>query len=231
MKSVTPQHSNILTGLVTVNKELGSMIFHQMPNISGQFVAKIELHNKDAAARILRYIENHPGSPRIMMAHFQMGRHLYRLKDYSGAAKWFDKVTRQDLVDDQLAEFYFKKGYCAYMTENFVLASRMFYELVDKPKSDFYEPALYYYSHLEYEKKNYQTALQGFEKLTESKVFGKLMPYYIAQIYFLQQRYKDVIDYVPQHIDNVVDERVPELKRTVGESHFRLENFDSAVHI
>ena len=193
-------------------------------------ICAIELHNKDAAARILRYIENHPGSPRIMMAHFQMGRHLYRLKNYSAAAKWFDKVTRQDLVEDQLAEFYFKKGYCAYMTENYVLANRMFYELVDKPKSDFYEPALYYYSHLEYEKKNYQTALQGFERLTESQVFGKYMPYYISQIYFLQKRYQEVIDYVPQQIDKVDDERVPELKRTIGESYFRLEKFDSAVH-
>ena len=116
------------------------------------------------------------------------------------------------------------------MTENYVLANRMFYELVDKPKSDFYEPALYYYSHLEYEKKNYQTALQGFERLTESQVFGKYMPYYISQIYFLQKRYQEVIDYVPQQIDKVDDERVPELKRTIGESYFRLEKFDSAVH-
>ncbi len=193
-------------------------------------ICAIELHNKDAAARILRYIENHPGSPRIMMAHFQMGRHLYRLKDYTSAAKWFDKVTRQDLTRDQLSEFFFKKGYCAYMTQNMVLANRMFYELLDMPKSDFYEPALYYYSHLEYEMKNYQTALQGFEKLTQSQAFGSLMPYYIAQVYFLQRRFQNVIDFVPQHISKVVPARVPEMKRIVGESHFRLEKWDSAVH-
>jgi tetratricopeptide (TPR) repeat protein len=193
-------------------------------------ICAIELHNKDAAARILRYIENHPGSPRIMMAHFQMGRHLYRLKDYTGASKWFDKVTRQDLTRDQLSEFFFKKGYCAYMSQNMVVANRMFYELLDMPKSDFYEPALYYYSHLEYEKKNYQTALQGFEKLTTSQAFGSLMPYYIAQVYFLQRRFQNVINYVPQHISKVVPARVPEMKRIVGESHFRLEKYDSAIH-
>lgn len=190
----------------------------------------IELYNKDAAARIVRYIERHPGSPRIMMAHFQMGRHLFRIKEFKQAARWFDKVTRHDLVNEQLAEFFFKKGYCAYMTENFVLSSQMFYELLDMPNSDFFEPALYFYSHLEYEKKNYQTALQGFEKLTTSKAFGSLMPYYIAQIYFLQNRYQNVIDYVPEHINRVVPTRVAEMQRIVGEAFFRLEKYDSAIH-
>ena len=192
-------------------------------------ICAIETHCKDAASRVLQFIENHPGSPRQMMAHFQMGRHLYRLKDYVSAAKWFDKVTRQDLTRDQLSEFFFKKGYCAYMTMNYELANRMFYELLDMPKSDFYEAALYYYSHLEYEKKNYQTALLGFEKLSKSQAFGSLTPYYIAQIYFLQKRYDNVVEYVPQHFDQVVPARSAEMKRILGDAHFKTEKYDSAA--
>lgn len=189
----------------------------------------LETHSKDATSRILQFIQNNPGNPRLMMAHFQMGRHLYRLKDYPSAAKWFDKVTRQDLTQAQLGEFFFKKGYCAYMTADLDLASRMFYELLDMPKSDFYDPALYYYSHLEYKKGNYQTALQGFEKLVDSKAFKTLTPYYIAQIYFLQKRFDNVIEYVPQYVDKVVPGRVSEMKRILGEAHFRTKNYDSAA--
>ncbi len=189
----------------------------------------IELHNADAEERILRFVENHPGNVRIIMAYFHRGRHLYRLKNYTEAARWFDKVSRQDLTRDQLSEFYFKKGYCAYITQNFKLASLMFYELLDLPNTDYYEPGLYYYSHMEYEKKNYQTALQGFEKLADSRAFGSLTPYYIAQIYFLQQRFDKAIEYIPRYLDKVVPARKAEMLKIMGNSYFRLQNYDSAI--
>jgi len=150
-------------------------------------ICALELHNKDSGSKIARFIENHPGNPRIFMAHFQMGRYYYSRKDYKSANKSFSNVTKQDLNSDQLAEFYFKKGYCAYMANDKELAGRMFYELLDMERSEYYESALYFYSHLEYEKKKYQTAVQGFEKLIDSKNFRSIAPYYIAQIYFLQQ--------------------------------------------
>lgn len=189
----------------------------------------IELHNKDAGARILKYIENHPGSPRITAAYFHMGRHLYRLKDYTGAAQWFDKVSRHDLTKDQLAEFFFKKGYCFFVAQNLYKAELMFYELLDMSDSEYYEPGLYYYSHIQYEKKNYQTALQGFEKLITSRAFGMLSPYYIAQIYFLQQKFEQVIEFIPKYLDKVVPARVAELNKIMGNAYFKLQNYDSAL--
>ena len=193
-------------------------------------ICALELQNKDAGSRIMRFIENHPGHPRIFMAHFQMGKYFYTKKDYKNANTWFSKVTKQDLTPDQLAEFYFKKGFCAYQSRDRELASRMFYELLDMEKSEYYESALYFYSHLEYEKKNYQTAVQGFEKLIDSKAFRSIVPYYIAQIYYLQQRYESVILYVPKYISTTVPERVAEMKRILGDSYFRVQKYDSAAH-
>lgn len=192
-------------------------------------ICALELDNQDAGARISRFIENHPGNPRILMAHFQMGRYYYKKQEYTLADKWFNKVTRRDLNSDQLAEFFFKKGYCAYMTDNKELAERMFYELLDFPKSEFYDPGVYFYAHLEYEKQNYQTALEGFEKLAESETFQPITPYYIAQIYFMQQRYENAIDYISQWVSKVSPTKIAEMKRILGESYFRLENYDSAA--
>lgn len=192
-------------------------------------ICAIELHSRDAGARVAAFINGNPGSPRIMAARFQMGRHMYRQKRYPEAMAWFDRVARQDLTPAELQEYYFKKGYCAYSTGRHEVANNMFYEIIDHPGGEYHEPALYLYSHMAYEKKNHQTALEGFEKLETSKRYGELVPYYIAQIYFMQGRYEEVLRYIPAKLANVEPSRRDEMRRIVGDAHFRAGQYDSAA--
>ncbi|HPI71715.1 MAG TPA: tetratricopeptide repeat protein, partial [Tenuifilaceae bacterium] len=90
-------------------------------------------------------------------------------------------------------------------------------------------PATYYYSHIAYEQKNYATALRGFEKLSTDETFSSFVPYYISQIYYLQREFEKVIAYAPPILESASPRRTPEIARLIGESYYRLKQYDEAV--
>ncbi|MEZ4890464.1 MAG: hypothetical protein R2779_07890 [Crocinitomicaceae bacterium] len=82
--------------------------------------------------------------------------------------------------------------------DNLKQARNNFAEVKDGD-SQYAVPALYYFSHISYTEKSYQTALDGFLKLENGPGFGKVVPYYILQIYYLQGKYEQVAEYTLQN--------------------------------
>ena len=56
-------------------------------------------------------------------------------------------------------------------------------------------------------------ALSYFERLHDSKVFKSIVPYYISQIYFSQNEFTKLINYLSPIIDNVIPSRSVEMNR------------------
>ena len=95
-----------------------------------------------------------------------------------------------------MSELYFKRGYSYFATKNNEKAKPDFYEIKDVDNK-YAHPANYYYSHIAYQEKNYETALTGFTRLLNSETFSTVVPYYITQIYFIQGKYTDVVRNAP----------------------------------
>ena len=147
----------------------------------------LELFNKDAELLLKNFIAEHPESPRTQTAYFQLGKYNYRKKLYSKALDWFAKVDVYDLNNEELSEFYFKRGYSFFENDSMAQAKKDFFEIKDIDNK-YAAPATYYFGHISYVEKNYQTALLHFQKLKKNESFGSIVPYYIAQIFFLQQK-------------------------------------------
>ncbi len=186
----------------------------------------MELFHKDAEIRLKQFLVAHPESPKCRKVKFQLGRYNYRKKNYDDAIVWFRQVEIYDLQKEELAEFYFKRGYSHYELGHIDSAKTDFYEIKDIDAK--YSPAAgYYYAHISYMQGNYETALQGFQKIAGSEIFGPVVPYYIAQIYFLQQRYAEVISYAPPLLDSA--KRAPEIAHLIGASYYRTGRYKDAV--
>lgn len=188
----------------------------------------LELFNKDADYLLRNFISDHPESPKVRVAYFQLGKYHYRRKKWEKAIEYFEQVDRLDLTTDEVEEYHFKLGYSYFETENFEQAKAHFYE-IKNGEGDYRNPALYYYSHLAYENGDYQAALQGFLELQGDEVFGSVVPYYISQIYYLQGKYQEVIDYAPPLLSAGGTQRSDEIARIIGESHYRLNQFEEAI--
>ena len=125
----------------------------------------IQLFNEDAEILLTKYIAENSQSPRINDASYELAKFEYGKKKYHDAVRWFKKVDKNNLSHDDQAEYYFKSGYSYYMTADTVNARLAFFEIKDID-TKYTSPALYYYSHIAYDSKNYETALEGFRRLT-----------------------------------------------------------------
>ena len=157
-------------------------------------VCAMELFHKDAEFLLKKFIKDHPESFHVKSVCFYLGKYNYRKKNYKDAIEWFNQVEVYDLNETEKAEFHFKRGYSYLERDSAEKAKNDFVDIKDEAGK--YEvPATYYYSHILYGEKKYETALIGFQKLEKDPVFGTVVPYYISQILYLQHKFEEVITY------------------------------------
>lgn len=189
----------------------------------------IELFHKDGEWRMKEFIERHPESNKVKWGYFYLGKSNFRKKKYEESIQFLEKVDIYDLSKDNLAELYFKRGYSYFVTKNFEKSKTDLFEIKDVDNK-YAHPANYYYSHILYQEKKYETALQGFNRLLNNETFGSVVPYYITQIYFIQGKFSEVVKNAPALLDDSTHvQKEGEINRMIGESYFNLKDFTNAL--
>ena len=188
----------------------------------------VELFNNDAEFLLSHFLVEFPESPRIKELYFVMGNFQYRKKRYSKAIKWYKQVDQFELLDLQKEEYLFKVGYSYFMRKKMELASENFLKIKDG-EGKYAVPAKYFYAHIAFADKKYETALKNFKALEDDDLFGPIVPYYIIQIYYYQDNNEEIISYAPMLLDSTSTRRVPEISRILGEAYYKTERFAQAV--
>ena len=183
-----------------------------------------ELENGDAEYLFEQFVQEHPESNKKAYAYFHLGDMQMNRKKYKQALRKFANVAERKLDEETWQAFMFKKGYCHFMAEEYDVANQYFYDLKDID-GKYYDVSNYYYSHIQYQKENYETALEGFERLAEVKAFKKVVPFYIAQIYYLKGDYDAAIAYALPMVKEGTKKRQADMSRIVGESYFGKKNY------
>ncbi|NQY68208.1 MAG: tetratricopeptide repeat protein [Flavobacteriales bacterium] len=191
-------------------------------------ICAYELFNRDGEQLLLEFRNSHPENPDIQYVNFVLGSLKYRNRKFKEALAWFEKVDIFRLTNDQIAECHFKKGYSNLKLRKNDDAKASFFEI--KNSDTKYTPlAIYYYGHLSYEDKKYETALIEFRKLAADKNFGKIVPYYITQIYYLQEKFDEVLTYAPALLDTAKPRRSADISRLIADSYYKQSNFKEAT--
>lgn len=217
---------DVFDGIVATSRNQNDLIVTDAEYYAA--LCAMELFHKDAEIRLTNFLSHHPESPRCRMVHFQLGRYNYRKKDWDESLNWFRQVEIYDLTEEELSEFYFKRGYAHYQLGHIDSAKKDFFE-IREIKSKYSPAANYYYSHIAYTEGNYETALQGFLKLQEDPMFGSVTPWYIAQIYYLQGKYNEVISFAPPLLDSADTKRKAEIAHLIGASYYRTSRYREAI--
>lgn len=197
-----------------------------------QGVCALYLFHKDAEYELEKFVADHPDSRWVERAYLELATYNFKRKRYGKALEWFAFVDPLSLNEKERIAFYYRRGQSRLEQGDTPGAKADFYEVKDKD-SEFRKAALYYYSHIAYEENNYQTALDGFNELSSDPGFAPLVPYYITQIYYKQERYDEVMTYAQPLLDEGqvgATKRIPEIARLVGDAHYRREDFVKALH-
>jgi TolA-binding protein len=191
-------------------------------------ISSLMVFNPDAEHRMVKYIQTNPGSPRINEARLSLADYFYQNRNYRRAAFYYETVNRQELTGEKLAEYFFRHGYSLYATGDRPRALLMFSEIKDID-TEYTAPAVYYFSHIAYEQNNYQTALDGFTRLRHDETFGSVVPFYIAQILYLNKDYDGILSIAPDLLESSPKERTIELYRFIGDAYYNKEMFREAI--
>jgi TolA-binding protein len=188
----------------------------------------LQLGNDDAESMFLRFIKEHPENPLAKLAYFQIGKFYFKQDKYTDALRWFNKVDAGDLSGSENTEYKFRKGYAYFAINDYKNAQLLFAEVKAK-HSAFTEDATYYFAYITYLNKDYHLALVNFERLKNSKKYENSYPYYITAVYFLDNRYNDVLSYSIPIINSTHQQHETEMLRIIAASYFALADYDNAV--
>ncbi|MDP4266568.1 MAG: tetratricopeptide repeat protein [Bacteroidota bacterium] len=191
-------------------------------------ICSAELFNEDAEYQLTEFIRNNPGSYYTKNCYFQLGRVQHRKKRYRQVIESFKNVDIYSLNNDELAEYYFKLGHSYFNLKDYGKAKKAFYEIKDV-NTRYSSQARYFYAHISYVDKNYEVALQDFLKLINDENFSSVVPYYIAQIYYLLEKYDELLEYAPTLLDSTHTKRTPEIARLVGEAYYKTGKYKNAI--
>jgi len=188
----------------------------------------LELENDDAQSMFLRFIKEHPENPFVKLAYYQIGRTYSKNEQFKEAIVWFDKITADDLNGEENIEYKFRKGYAYFETNDYKQAQELFSEVKGR-RSQFTDDATYYFAYIAYMNKDYHLALANFQRLKNSKKYEASYPYYITAVYFLDNRYDDVISYAVPILNNTHQQNEKEMLRLIAASYFAKAKYPEAA--
>lgn len=192
-------------------------------------ISSVRLFHGDAANRLLAFIDKHPENFHVGAVQLELFRHYFNGKRWPDALAWGSKVDAASLGDADRTEFTFKKGYALFMDGQADRAQVEFAKVKDGGGL-YGPPATYYNAHINYVKRNYAEALEGFEKLKDDAGFGRVVPYYIAQIKFLQGHYDALLEYTKPLLDSPDGAKhTGDINRLAGEAYYRTGQYKEAL--
>jgi TolA-binding protein len=188
----------------------------------------LKLYHKDTEHLMSNFVKQRPESKWVLRAYYELAGYNFQRKKYADALEFYKKVNEIDLEENEIVEYRFKKGYSYYKEGKTDEASSLFF-LVKDSESDYSIPAKYYYAHIAYERGNYQMALESFEKLGNDPTFGRVVPFYIAQIYFMQKRYDELLTYAPAILDTAKAQKADDIAKIIGVAYYQKEMYAEAI--
>ncbi len=187
----------------------------------------VELGSPDAAAALLEFERNHPGSTYLNDVRFALGSFHCANGNLEQAGEWFRQTDRSALSASRREQYDFRCGYIAFVEGNY---AEMYEHLNRIPSnSELADHALYYQSYVDYAEGRNGRARQGFEQLLHSEAYADVAPYYLLQLAFQEGNYRYVVENGEELAAQASDERRTEIERIIAESWFRLENYNAAI--
>lgn len=192
-------------------------------------VCALELFQANAEKLLIDFVySNAYDNADRRMAYYHLGRLYFREREYNDAIEWLKKVEQSDLTGTEKDEYKFLLAYCYFFSKDFDQAYTLFKAIKDK-SNKYYYPANYYYGYIAFTKGKHDEALKSFDRVRESQVYERILPFYISQIHFRKGDYDAVIAELEPIIEDKRLSYHPELNLTLGQAYFEKGNYEKAL--
>lgn len=189
----------------------------------------LNLGHSDGEKRIEDFVGNNPSHPRSATAYYDLANFFYVEKSYSKAISYYKKVNFQALGLDQQLQGRFKFGYSYFNLKKLPEALEQF-NFVKIQNSSYTPAASYYAGFIEYSNADYDAALVDLKRAELNPAYAGIVPYLIANVYYKQRKYDDLINYanVLKTRTNIVE--MDEIAALVADSYYFKSDFKRAAN-
>lgn len=188
-----------------------------------------ETASPEAEKDLQFFADNFKGHPKTNNAYFHLGDIAFGKANYNDALAFFDKVDENSLTGKDVAEFQYKRAFANFALKKFGPARSYFNAIAADKKHPYNEEGYYYAGLSSYYLKDYNAAYKSFQQLEVSKKYGKIVPYYITSIKFINKDYKGVVEYGEAKLKENVSYQ-NEMMHLVGSSYYELKDYDKALY-
>ena len=191
-------------------------------------VSALYLGNADAAAKVIRFINDNPSSLWTGHANFLYANTLFADKKYKEALEIYSATDVSMLTSTEAQQLQFNSAYAYFQMGNLDKAAPLFRGLVLN-EGKYQDAARYYYAHIQYNNGKNDEALENFRKLVDHPEYGKVVPVYIMQINYRNGDYNSVIDDGDRMAQKVDKKRKGEMMLMVGDAYFNKKDYAKAL--
>lgn len=188
----------------------------------------LNLNHTDGEKLIDQYITHFPSSPKAATAYYDLALFFYNDNKFSKASQYFRKVDFPALTQNQQSEGHFKWGYSYFNQKQLDQALEQF-NFVKNQSNAFSPAANYYAGFIEYSKGLYAEALTDLKKAESNPSYAAIVPYLIANVYYKQKRYDDLLSYTASLKDKGGLQNTKEISMLAAEAHYFKGDYQQAA--
>jgi len=199
--------------------------------ISYYTIASALMQNEDRAEQeALDYITLTKNNARVEMMSFQLAEFYFRQQRFSDAVALYEKANISNLNNREIADMKFHQGYSYFTLQQFANAKPLLDAIRQMKDDPNYIDANYYYGFIAFRDRNYNDALQSFKVVENEPNYESIVPYYIAQIYYVQGRKDEALKYAEDKIKQGKSQYYDlELKQLLGHANFEKKDYVKAA--
>ena len=192
-------------------------------------VCRLKLQLPVAEEEAKHYIDWINNEPRLELMSYHLGKFYFTKNDFTNAVKYYEQASLDNLSNEEIADAKFEKAYCYFNLKRFAEAKPLFNEIHQLPENKYYIPANYYYGFISYYDRNYSEALKAFKLVELKEDYKGVVPYYIAQIYYFQNKKEEALKYGESVLSRGGLYYEKEMKQLLGQIYFEKKNYAKAL--
>ncbi len=183
-----------------------------------------------AEEQAVDYIDLEKNNSRVQMMNFQLGEYYFKKKEFTKAIDHYEQANIANLSNKDIATMKFHQGYAYFTKQQFAQAKPLFNTIRSMKDDPNYLDANYYYGFLAFRDKQYNEALQSLKMVENEKDYAAVVPYYIAQIYYVQGKKEEALKYAETKIKAGKSQYYDmEMKQMVGHAYFERREYDKSL--
>lgn len=188
----------------------------------------LNLYHTDSEKQIEDFIKDYPSHPKAITANYDLGNFYYAEKNFKKASLFYTKVDFSGLSQEQQRIGRFRWGYSMF-NQKFLKESLEQFNY-NKTIGGEYGPASSYYAgFIEYSQGDYTNALIDLKRAEQNEAYSKIVPYLIANVYYRQKNYDELISYAAKvsTVEGVSSKE--EIALLSAEAYYKKNDFKNAL--